>query len=265
MCTVLIISQVHPEYPLVVAANRDELYARPAKPAEVICRDPVAVGGLDLEAGGTWMAVSADGVLVALTNHRPTISSDPGGPPGEPRAPPSLVGETPAPPGLRSRGEIVMTAIAKRTPDRIRQYIERIDPAAYNPFNLVFGDAGGLTAAYVRNDPPSIEMERVPPGVHVLPSDQLDCAELPRVARARELTLPHTAEPWPVLRRKLAAALSDHDAAQPLDAVCIHTEIYGTRSATLVALVPGGVACYEFADGPLCRAEPADCRALFDP
>lgn len=244
MCTVLILSRVHPDYPVVIAANRDELYAREAKSAQVIMRDPLAVGGLDVQAGGTWMGVTAAGVLVALTNHRPTIPVR--------RAP-------------RSRGEIVMRALATRTPDAIRDYVQRLDPADYDSFNLLFGDASGLSVAYGRREPPSIEIEPVPDGVHVLPSDRLDCPDLPRVARAIQLATPVSRDSWDELRRGLIAALADHTLGHPLHSVCIHTEQYGTRSAMLVALEPRGVAHCEFADGPLCQNEPFDVRHLLSP
>ena len=70
MCLVLIAWRVHPRYPLIVAANRDEFYARPTLPAR---RWPGASGmiaGQDLEAGGSWMGVDAAGRFAAVTNFR---------------------------------------------------------------------------------------------------------------------------------------------------------------------------------------------------
>jgi uncharacterized protein with NRDE domain len=93
MCTLLFAWQVDPALPLIVAANRDEFYARPtaaatrwrARTADGTA--PEVVAGRDLEAGGTWLGVTREGRFAALTNVR------------EP--------SVPTPPGLASRGELV--------------------------------------------------------------------------------------------------------------------------------------------------------------
>ena len=55
MCTIIALHQVHPEYPLIIAANRDEYYARPATGLQVLAAGPPAiVGGYDERGGGTW-------------------------------------------------------------------------------------------------------------------------------------------------------------------------------------------------------------------
>lgn len=71
MCLIVFAWQSHPDYPLVVAANRDEFYRRPARTAHWRKADRTEIlAGLDEEAGGTWMAISATGRFAALTNHR---------------------------------------------------------------------------------------------------------------------------------------------------------------------------------------------------
>ncbi|HEY0094574.1 MAG TPA: NRDE family protein, partial [Archangium sp.] len=62
MCTILILRHVHPEWPLVLAANRDEFHARPATGPRVLLESPLAVGGRDVERGGTWMGVTHEGI-----------------------------------------------------------------------------------------------------------------------------------------------------------------------------------------------------------
>src|SRR5205814_9459175 len=72
VCLVGMLVQTHPEFPLVVAANRDELPERPAIPTTVLREAPPWIlGGRDELAGGTWLAVNEAGVVAGLTN-RPT-------------------------------------------------------------------------------------------------------------------------------------------------------------------------------------------------
>ncbi len=56
------------DYPLVVAANRDEFYHRPSTSPTAICSDPLIVAPRDLEAGGTWFGVNGKGLVAAITN-----------------------------------------------------------------------------------------------------------------------------------------------------------------------------------------------------
>ena len=70
MCLILVAVRVHPEYPLIVAANRDEFYARAAERAAFWKDCPGILAGRDLEAMGTWMGVSRAGKFAAVTNYR---------------------------------------------------------------------------------------------------------------------------------------------------------------------------------------------------
>ncbi|MDP2824934.1 MAG: NRDE family protein [Sulfuritalea sp.] len=70
MCLILVAWRVHPDYPLVVAANRDEFFARSTAPAAFWPDAPHVLAGRDLDAGGTWMGVTRAGRFAALTNFR---------------------------------------------------------------------------------------------------------------------------------------------------------------------------------------------------
>jgi uncharacterized protein with NRDE domain len=229
VCLIVMLVEVHPDYPLVVAANRDEFYARRAAPPQRL--EGGVIAGLDLEgkpAPGSWMGVSGAGRLVAITNHRTGRPSDP---------------------AKRTRGEIVLGAL--RAADATA-WVAALDPGRYNPFNLLYGDARGLKVAYGREVVP-MTVEDVPAGIHVLPSGPLDAPDFPKVARIRELVAPHVRLGFDQLVPRLHAALSDH-AAPGLDAVCIHTTAYGTRSSAIVALAPGRAARYLYTEGPPCTS-----------
>lgn len=70
MCLILAAWRAHPDWRLIVAANRDEFHGRPASPAGFWSDRPHVLGGRDLEAKGTWMAVSRNGRFAAVTNYR---------------------------------------------------------------------------------------------------------------------------------------------------------------------------------------------------
>ena len=123
MCLIVIGWRAHPEYPLVVAANRDEFLARPASPAHWWPDAPSILAGRDLEAGGTWMGITRSGRFAALTNYRdPTVRR----------------------PGAPSRGALVRDCLS--TPDKVTATLERVAQvsAGYPGFNLLVSDGTEL-------------------------------------------------------------------------------------------------------------------------
>lgn len=260
MCTIVILRQVHPEWPLVLAANRDEFYARPATGPQVLRESPRTVGGRDVERGGTWMGVTNAGLFVGLTNQR-------GG-----RA------QGPAP---RSRGEVVLRALEAASLEGVERYLDTLPGDEFLPFNLLYGDARRLRVAYARPGQKQLRREDVPPGIHVLPNDVLDAPEIPKVERARLLAAEVAHRPWPEVEAGLKALLADgtlpaleeipvpstgeelpRDFLQRLQALCIHTPAYGTRSSAIVALAPGRVGHYLASDTAPCVGPWKDVTGL---
>jgi uncharacterized protein with NRDE domain len=253
MCTIAILLGVS-DASVVLAANRDELYARPTRPPEML--GPRIVGGRDVLSGGTWMAIRDDGQFAAVTNQR--------------------VLEQP-PPGLRSRGLAVTECASAVDQDA---YVRALDPDRYASMNLVYGRASEVSVAYLRRETGSSEIVRLAPGVHVLCNDVIGAAGFPRGDRLRGLVTVALADQpaWPALWPRLARALGDHARvtiedtpasslppaiANQLTAICIHGEHYGTRSASLVAIDPGRVRAYLATDGPPGETVFTDRRALF--
>src|SRR5262249_22244341 len=126
------------------------------------------------------------------------------------------------------------------------------DPAAYNPFHLLFGDCEALWVASAVPGATRIAVVDVPAGVHVLPNGPLDAPAFPKVARARALA------------GDLPAMLADHTlaAVDRFASICVPTPIYGTRSSTILELEPGRTARYRFAPGPPCVTDFDDVTAL---
>ncbi|MCA9543994.1 MAG: NRDE family protein [Myxococcales bacterium] len=241
MCVILVARDLHPDWPVCIAANRDEFKARPSAGPRVLQETPRAIGGLDLKAGGTWMGATATGFFAGLTNQRTYTRADP---------------------ARRSRGEVVAGALARADVAVVCAWLATLRPDDYNPFNLLFGTATDLWVAYAWPGEAAVRFEPVPPGLHVLPNDRLDSPDFPKVARAQALLAEvPPGELFPAMQRALAdtqvpSPLPDEPLNRlpkalrgPLHALRVITPLYGTVSATAVALIPSGVAQYRFARG----------------
>ncbi|MCC6194440.1 MAG: NRDE family protein [Burkholderiales bacterium] len=230
MCLAVFALDAHPDYALVLAANRDEYHARPAAPAawgsDAPWRDILA--GRDLAAGGTWLGVRRDGRFAFVTNVRDGRGQDP---------------------ALRTRGELVPHVLGHA--DSLDDTLADIDGAAYNGFNLVAGDASRLIWMSNRGHDPSV----LPHGVHGLSNAALD-VPWPKLVRTqgrlREWLASGTQDTAPLL-----AALADRtraaDAQLPSTGVTLErerllsppfilSERYGTRCSTVLTLGRDGQA-----------------------
>jgi uncharacterized protein with NRDE domain len=251
MCTIALLIDLVADTPVVVAANRDEVYARPTRGPERLA--PGIVGGVDELSGGTWLAVRNDGQFAAVTNQRALVTP---------------------PPGLRSRGHAVRELAAADDPDA---YVAALDPTQYASMNLVWRGPRGVAVAYVRREEGTLEIERLGRGVHVLTNDRLGAPGYPRGPRlATAIEAAIAGVGWPDLATHLARALGDHtresladtppshlpiELSRELTATCIHSAEYGTRSATILAL-GDGVIDYLHADGPPCITPFVDVKGL---
>lgn len=237
MCTILLAWHAVPDADYVVAANRDELVQRPAAPPELLSTVPPIAGGRDLLAGGTWLAVAADGRMCAVTNRRPPDGS-----------------EVTRDPSRKSRGELplrVLTEVAER---EVPAFLGRIDPQQYNPVNVLYVSPSlAVVASLDGGRPPHVFV--LQPGTHILTVGDINDQR-----RGKDVTLgQHFARVKGVARtseeleRTLRTVLSRHDTptGDPLDAACIHGDEYGTVSSATV-LVADGVPEYRHAQGRPC-------------
>ena len=126
MCLIVLSCGQHPDYPLILAANRDEFHARPTRDAHWWPDKPGILGGRDLQAGGTWLALHKSGRFATVTNFRDA-------------QPPS--------PKHRSRGHLVTGFLEGNSSPK--DYLEEIDEDAYAGFNLIVGTVSEV--AYLSN------------------------------------------------------------------------------------------------------------------
>ena len=220
----------------MLAANRDELIARPSAPPGILQASPLILGGRDLVAGGTWLAVASDGRICAVTNRHPGD-----GPPVAPD------------PSRRSRGEIpvaLLTADPADIPDRLAG----LGPEVYNPVNVLWLDADRALVAHVDESGP-VRVVDLAPGPHVLTTREVDDARNPKVAMLSagvDRALAAGGDAGGVMKG-LRAILADHTSASdsPVDAACIHGDVYGTVSASTV-IVRASRITYDHAPGRPC-------------
>jgi uncharacterized protein with NRDE domain len=159
VCLIALAWRTHPAYRLIVAANRDEYFARASAPAGFWDDHKNVLAGRDLEAGGTWLGITLTERFAALTNYRN---------PAERRT------------GVPSRGALVADFLTgDATPAAYMKEIER-KAASYNGFSLLAGDAESLWFLSNRGGGP----QRVEPGVHGLSNHLLD-TPWPKVERAK--------------------------------------------------------------------------------
>ena len=148
MCLISFSWQPEAKFPLILVANRDEFYARPTEQVHYWQDNPDILGGRDLQANGSWLAVNKKGRFAAVTNFR----------------------EIPVIQGELSRGNLVRDFL--ETDQSPEEYLEIIHRQAdkYSGFNLLIGDKHGIF--YYSN-----RMNKIiglKPGVHALCNHLLD-------------------------------------------------------------------------------------------
>jgi uncharacterized protein with NRDE domain len=242
VCTLAIYFRMLPQYPLLVAANRDEQYDRPSAPPQVIAKEPRIVAGRDLRAGGTWLGANEHGVLAAILNRR--VNS-----------------RNVSFPDARSRGLLCMDLLAQHSAMEAAAFL-RDHQSAYNPFAAVVADLKSIYVAY--NDGAKILTQRLGDGLHVFSSAaefDLHSAKADRAyalfGRASEKLRQDTDASLDTVV-PLHSVLGDHSlpagSFDPGEAICVHRDSSGTVSSSIVALASSGSRYEMFhCPGPPCR------------
>jgi uncharacterized protein with NRDE domain len=229
VCLIVVGWQVHPDFPLVVAANRDEFHRRPSAAAGRWAEDPRVTGGRDLEAGGAWLGVRGDGRFAAVTNVRE---------PGAAR-------------GRLSRGLLVRDYLLGEGPPAV--WAAAVDGAAYSGFNLLLADAGTLWYGSNRDGGARL----LGPGIYGLSNHLLD-TPWPKLvgAKARFAEalggLPDFGPLFGILADRSPAPDRDlPDTGLPLDrermlsAIFVQSQSYGTRACTVLTRDRAGAVVLE--------------------
>lgn len=244
MCILMVIYRGIPEYPIVVAANRDEYYDRPTQRPHQLAHAPAIWGGRDERAGGTWLGVNAYGLVIGLTNRRMREGQD-------------------NDPQRRSRGLLCLEALQCATAAEAAAFLVQEPPERYNPFNLLIMDQHDLFWAAYENKP---RLRRLEPGLHILANGNLNDFETVRLRRARRLLQQAEYTEWQRCLQLLELVCRDHESGvQDRETICMHRdhERYGTVSSTILALTPAWCgSVYRYAAGHPCTTLYEDCSSL---
>ena len=221
MCILFIAIERHPEYPLVVVANRDEFHPRPTKSAHFWPQPNPILAGLDLQAGGTWLGINQDGEFSALTNIRSGLNQNP---------------------DAQSRGELVPFALAKNS--KIDNDWLTLHSDNYNPFNLIFQKQKSLFC-YNSIDSSSTKLN---PGFHAICNGSLDDV-WPKMAKGEQALEQLIAQNKTLDIARLFSIMQDRTTApdellpntgvgieweRKLSSIFIQSKDYGTRSTSVM-------------------------------
>ncbi|MFC4699244.1 NRDE family protein [Glaciecola siphonariae] len=225
MCILFIAVQQHPNFPLIVAANRDEFHARNTLPSQFWPEHSHVLAGKDMQAGGSWMGVSKHGRLAALTNIRA---------PGKERS------------DAVSRGELVMDFLTQDfTGDA---YLHRLSKTAqqYNGYNLLFGSLDNLQVYNNFED----SVYSLSKGVYGLSNANLN-SPWPKLDLGRSELAKYCQQPGELNIEHLFDLLGNSTKAddevlpqtgvpieweRKLSSIFIESPDYGTRSSTVLLL-----------------------------
>lgn len=232
MCTVILLHRPGHAWPVLLAANRDEMLDRAWDPPGPWWPDfPAVTGGRDRLSGGTWMAANRDGVVAAVLNR------------------PGSLGPAP---DKRSRGELPLLALRATTARQAAAVITTLPAAEWRAFNMVVADRNG--GIFLRGEGHgSPEALPLPPGLSMVTAlDPNDLAS-PRTARHlprfRAAPVPDPdAGDWAGWEALLA---DDSVAETRADALRVPpTDGFGTVSASLLGIAADGALTWRFAAGP---------------
>jgi uncharacterized protein with NRDE domain len=223
MCLILFSYDKHPRYKLIFAANRDEFYDRPTRPAKFWNASPDLLAGKDLKGGGTWMGITRSGRIAAITNFREpeyTIENAP------------------------SRGFLVRDFLESDLSSK--DYLNKISKIGglYNGFNLIVGTPDGLFYYSNRQN----KILKISPGIHGI-SNHLINTNWPKVKKGTQLLADIISKDNCPDTEALFSMLQDQtqppDCLLPNTGVSLEWErllsplfitgsIYGTRSSTIL-------------------------------
>lgn len=227
MCLIALSFSARPDRPLLVAANREEAFHRPALAPHLQPGEPRVVCGIDQTAGGTWLGVNQHGLLVAVTNR-----------------PKRLVPAAPRSRGLVCR-ELLMAISAS---EAHRRGIEILESDACAGCNFLFVDS---SQGWVIHAGDVLESIVLSPGLHLLSNGDLNAPHDGRLNRVRGLwreELAGDANGF-VAWGEQVCRLGPGPAGEP--PIVLRKEGRGTVSSSLVVVTPTtSEATYRHASGP---------------
>lgn len=221
MCTFVILRRPGHEWPVLIAANRDESKSRPwDSPARHWPDRPETVAGRDRLADGSWLGLNDYGLTAAVLNRHGSLG--------------------PAP-DKRSRGELVLDALEFAEAADAAQAMAALNPDAYRSFNLIIAD--NTNAFWIANSARTgkITLHAIPEGLSMLTSREINDTASERIRhylplfRAAPAPAPDKSD-WNGWKELLGCRELGHPD-DLTSAMCIDRGgDYGTVSSSLIAL-----------------------------
>jgi uncharacterized protein with NRDE domain len=229
MCLILLSYKMHPDYRLILAANRDEFYNRPTASLDYWADHLDVLAGRDLKGNGTWLGVTRSGRIAAITNYREPAAHMENAP---------------------SRGILIRDFLTgNSSPERYLNAVSKMSHA-YNGFNLIAGDPSGLY--YYSNR--ATRVQQLQPGLYGISNHLIDTA-WPKIQRGKDLLQGQLSGREKIDIEKIWEILADRsqspDDELPDTGVGLHWERilsplfiispdYGTRSSSVVLIDKSG-------------------------
>lgn len=224
MCTLALVWQTHPDYPLLLASNRDEFLQRPTQVASIWPENPNCIGGKDLEAGGSWLLASPEGRWAVLTNYRDGRNLEA---------------------GKVSRGNLVQEAISQPLAGFSSWLVKNAKQFA--GFNLIWGTANQAWYFTNAGEQAALGIQALKAGVYTLSNANLN-TPWPKTLLLKELIANWLAQPKPKLANIFAILENTQQAAakdlpntyinpameQLLSSIFISSSDYATRTSSLL-------------------------------
>ena len=222
MCTVVILRRPEHDWPVLIAANRDESGSRPWRPPARHWPDREdVVAGLDELAGGTWLGINDFGLIACVLNRPGTLG------PAE---------------NKRSRGELPLEALDHAEASAAADALAHLAPDAYRPFNLIVADARDAYWVGLRENENKIIVQPLDDGLSMITAHDLNDPthsarqkhHFPRFAAAKTPN-PDTGD-WQAWQKLLESTERAPDN-EPESAMLIETDWgFGTSSSSLIAV-----------------------------
>ncbi|MEE9163462.1 MAG: NRDE family protein [Thermoplasmata archaeon] len=211
MCTLILLRDQIPGYPLLLLMNRDELYGRLSE-EPTLTREPTSiVAPRDIQAGGTWIGVNEVGVVAAISNREEGTYDS----------------------ARRSRGLLCLEALRHTSAMEVKDFVEEeVAEEAYNPFNLLYADRGHAFVTHYAGEPRTVELGA---GLHVLANMDVDDEGQPRVHLVREALKNRRLGELTTAVEAVQEVAGDHTPFQG-ESVCRHGDRAGTVSSTLIVI-----------------------------
>jgi len=234
LCTIVVLVRPGHRWPLILAANRDEMLDRPWDPPAAHWPDrPGVVAGRDRLGGGTWMGVNRNGVVAAILNRPGSLGPQP---------------------GKRSRGELPLLALGCTAAADAAAAIAALDAGAWRSFNMVIADADGawFLRALGEGRP---EAQVLASGLSMVtardPNDLTSRRVARHLPRFRKAPPPEPPDEWSGWK----AIVADRSGPPESQINIVPRAGFGTASASFLALPKSGPPVWLFAPGPPDRAE----------